>query len=133
MTLNVILRQNLCKITFYGKLSVRQTCPTANSPTANCPYGELSVRQTVRTAKCPYGEMAYSELVYGELVYGESSAHGPGQTFQAAKLLGTSFQKAPRAFWVEARKGFGVHWCTRTIECRCSCGHHDAREGICIQ
>ena len=27
------------------------------------------------------------------------------------QLLGTSFQKARRAFWGEARPGFGVHWC----------------------
>ena len=27
------------------------------------------------------------------------------------QLLGTSFQKARRAFWGEARPGFGVHGC----------------------
>ena len=36
--------------------------------------------------------------------------------------MGTSFQKALRAFWVEACKGFGVHLYIYTIECRCPCG-----------
>ena len=31
------------------------------------------------------------------------------QTFWPGKLLGRSFQNALRAFWGEARKGFGVH------------------------
>ena len=41
---------------------------------------------------------------------------------------GTIFQKALRAaFWGEARKGFGVHWCIYNNERRCPCGHRSKR------
>ena len=49
------------------------------------------------------------------------------------KLLGKSFQKALRAFWDEARKGFGVHWCVYTNGHRSPCGLRDARKGIGVQ
>ena len=49
------------------------------------------------------------------------------------KLLGRSFQKARRAFWGEARKGFDVHWCVCTNGHRSPCGFRDARKGICVQ
>ena len=42
------------------------------------------------------------------------------QTFCHGKLLGAGFQKALRAFCVEA---FGVLWCLYSIRCRCPCGH----------
>ena len=46
------------------------------------------------------------------------------------QLLGTSFQKARRAFWGEARPGFGVHWCVYTNGHRSPFGLRDARKGI---
>ena len=38
------------------------------------------------------------------------------------QLLGTSFQKALRAFWGEARPGFSVHWYVYTNVHRGPCG-----------
>ena len=49
------------------------------------------------------------------------------------QLLGRSFQKALRAFWGEARPGFGVHWCIYTNGHRSPGGLRDARKGIDIQ
>ena len=46
------------------------------------------------------------------------------------KLLGTSFQMALRAFWGEARRVFGVHWCVYTNGHRNPGGLRDARKGI---
>ena len=48
-------------------------------------------------------------------------------------LLGTSFQKARRAFWVEARPGFGVHWCVYTNGHPSPRGLRDARKGVGVQ
>ena len=45
------------------------------------------------------------------LSHGSFPLRGSPQTFWHGKLLGTSFQKALRAFRDEARKGFGVHQC----------------------
>ena len=47
--------------------------------------------------------------------------------------LGTSFQKVRRAFWGEARQGFGVHWCVYTNGHRSPRGLRDARKGVDIQ
>ena len=55
------------------------------------------------------------------------------QTFWRGKLLGTAFQKALRAFWDEARRGFGVHWSIYTNGHRSPCGLCDARKGIGVQ
>ena len=41
------------------------------------------------------------------------------QSFWLGKILGTNFQKALRAIWVEARQGFGVHWYVYTTVRRC--------------
>ena len=49
------------------------------------------------------------------------------------KLLGTSFQKALRAFWGDARPVFGVHWCIYTNGHRNPGGLRDARKGIGVQ
>ena len=49
------------------------------------------------------------------------------------QLLGTSFQKARRAFWGETRPGFGVHWRVHTNGHRSPCGLRDARKGIGVQ
>ena len=51
--------------------------------------------------KCPQG------LAFGRLFLIVYQAKIPADN----QLLGTSFQKARRAFWGEARPGFGVHWC----------------------
>ena len=37
----------------YGEMSVRQKVSRRSVLTAKCPYGEVSVRRSVRTAKCP--------------------------------------------------------------------------------
>ena len=55
----------------YGEVSLRGSVLTAK-----CPYGEVSVRQNVRTAKCAYGEMSYGEMPYDEMSYGKNSGHG---------------------------------------------------------
>ena len=38
------------------------------------------------------------------------TAQFPTQVPSKNELLGASFQNALRAFWDEARTGFGVHW-----------------------
>ena len=79
----------------YGEVSLRQSVLTAK-----CPHDEMSLRQSVHTAKCPYGEMSYGELSYGKKSYGEKSGQGLG--------------------WVESgRVGSGPagpgQWCSRYL------------------
>ena len=40
-------------MTVYGEMSVWQKVSRRTVLTGNSPYGEVSVRQSVRTAKCP--------------------------------------------------------------------------------
>ena len=49
------------------------------------------------------------------------------------QLLETSFQKARRALWGEARPGFGVNQCISTNGHRSPGGLRDARMGIGVQ
>ena len=55
------------------------------------------------------------------------------QTPSDDKSAGTSFQKALRAIWGEARPGFGVHWCFYTNGHRSPSGLRDARKGIGVR
>ena len=48
-------------------------------------------------------------------------------------LIRKSFQNAIRAFWDEARKGFGVHWCLYTNGRRSPYGLRDAHGDIDVQ
>ena len=72
-----------------------------------------------------YGIYVYS-FIYGS--YTLLHSYPPGN-----QLLGTSFQEARRAFWGEARPGFGVHWCVYTNGHRSPGGLRDARKGIGVQ
>ena len=56
-----------------GEITVRHKVSLQSVFTAKCPYGEMSVRRSVRTVKYPYGEMSYGEISYGEKSYGENT------------------------------------------------------------
>ena len=64
---------------------------------------------------CGYAWLSVTKVIYIQA------------TIWLGKLLGTSFEKALRNLWAEARRNFGVYQCIGTIEFRCSCGHRFAR------
>ena len=67
--------------------NLRRNVSTAKILTANCPYGEVSLRRSVLTLKCPHGEKSlrqnvltaegpYGKMSYAEMSYGGISGHG---------------------------------------------------------
>ena len=77
-----------------GFCSLRRNVRTAKSLTAKCPYGEVSVRRSVRTAKCPYGELSYGEMSYDEKSYGEKSGNRYDNLFcQLLKIFLADLEK----------------------------------------
>ena len=55
-------------------------------------------------------------LIYqAKMFVGRKAGPAAQQTFWLAKLIGTGFRTAFRAFWGETRKGFGVNCCVKRV------------------
>jgi hypothetical protein len=53
-------------------------CQTVRS--VKCPFGKTSVRQNVRSAKrpsagCPFGKMSFGKMSFGKVSFGKMSGH----------------------------------------------------------
>ena len=94
--------------------------PRYTRPYAPGPYGPILLAQHLKVGShfylnslCIYNTYSMSVYLSYLLSMGASVPYWGkvGSNPANIPLLGTSFQKARRAFWGEARPGFGVHWC----------------------